>query len=305
MTTWPLAPRTTLDATHGAQGRAGAAVGDDTRRRLPLPVFAVLMLLAVALLLAGPMAWRASGGRWAVVETGSMGTAVPVGSLIVIKPRPVEALEVGDIVTYRPPNLHSMYTHRVVRIEASGALRVQGDANGTADPWPVTQDLLIGEVVRHWPGLGWLVRALPMLLLGVMVLRLATGLWVPLQWRSSGRVIGTCLIFATASVLLRPFVHPVLVAATIDTDQTTMRATVSSAGMFPTRVHGAPGQYVDLRSGEVGSVVVAPPGPGQPLVIDGTAHLTGWWLVGVGLACLLPLAWVLLVGLVQPRRGER
>ena len=112
------------------------------------------------------------------------------------------------------------------------------------------------------------------------------------------------MIFAAVSALLRPFVHPVLVAATTDTDGTTLRATVSSAGLLPTRVHGAPGQHVDLLAGQIGSVVVTPPGPGKPLIVGGTAHLTGWWLLGVGAVCLLPLLWVLIVGLTAGQDSE-
>lgn len=308
MTTWPSAhrPAPTATRTRGGRGRSllAAAGGGPVEGSAPSPLLVVLLVVGLAVLFAVPTAWRASGGRWAVVETGSMGTAVPVGSLILTRPRPVETLGVGDIVTYRPPNLRSMYTHRVVGVEPGGAVRVQGDENGAVDPWPVTQELLVGKVVWHGQGLGWLARTLPMVLLGSMVLRLATGLWVPLRWRSSARVIGTCLLFAAVTALLRPFVHPVLVAATTDSDGTTLRATVSSAGMLPTRVHGAPGQHVDLLSGQVGSVVVAPPGPGHPLVVDGTAHLTGWWLVAVGAVCLLPMLWVLVVGLAEPAPAD-
>ncbi|MGI3779710.1 MAG: signal peptidase I [Janthinobacterium lividum] len=257
----------------------------------------VALLLAVLLGLAGAGAWRATGGRWAVVETASMGTAVPVGSLIVTRPVPLSLIEVGDIVTYRPPNLRSMYTHRVVAVQDDGRLRVQGDANATPDPWPVSQNMLVGQVVGHWRGLGWLLRALPTVLLGFVVLLGVTHLYVALRWRSSVRVVGTCLVLGAATLLLRPFVHPVLVATTIDTDGTTIRATVASTGMLPTRVTGAPGQHVDLLSGQIGSVVVQPSGAGDPMMINGTAHLTGWWLVVMGLVCALPLLWVLIVGL--------
>ncbi len=303
MTTWPMARWSTPPTREGGRGRL-AGVGEPEGRGLPLPVL-VALLLSLVVGLGGAGAWRATGGRWAVVETPSMGTAVPVGSLIVTRPVPLGRLGVGDIVTYRPPNLRSTYTHRVVAVRDDGRLQVQGDANGTPDPFPVSQDMLVGQVVGHWRGLGWLLRALPTVILGLVVLLGITHLYVPLRWRSSVRVVGTCLVLGVASLLLRPFVHPVLVATTTDTDNTTMRATVASTGMLPTRVTGAPGQHVDLLSGQVGSVVVqAPTTGGGPMMINGTAHLTGWWLVGVGLACALPLLWVLVVGLAPAPRPQ-
>ena len=295
MTAWPFEHRSAPTRVRAG----GLAHG------LPVPVLVVL-LLAVLAGLSSAAAWQATGGRWAVVETPSMGTAVPVGSLILTRPRPLDRLDVGDIVTYRPPNLHSWYTHRVVAVDADGSLKVQGDANGTPDPFPVTQDELVGQVVQHWPGLGWAVRALPTVLLGVVVLLGATHLYVNARWRSSVRVVGICLVFAIASLLLRPFVHPVLVATTTDTDGTTMRATVASTGILPTRVSGAPGQHVDLHSGEIGSVALGPTAtPGGPAMVNGTAHLTGWWIVGVGGVSLLPMLWVLTVGLTPATRTDR
>ena len=67
---------------------------------------ALLALVVLGLLGAG--AWRVTGGRWAVIETPSMGRAIPVGSLVLTRPRPLTNIEVGDVVTYRPPNVSSL-----------------------------------------------------------------------------------------------------------------------------------------------------------------------------------------------------
>ncbi len=270
-------------------GRASTGV-------LPTPVL-VGVLCAVLLGLCGAGAWRATGGRWAVIETPSMGQAVPVGSLVLTRPRPVAQITVGDIITYRPPHLDSLYTHRVVAVNADGSLQVQGDLNGTPDPYPVTQHELIGQVIRHWRGLGWLLRGLPTMLLALVVLAAGTRCLVPARWRSSARVLGSCIVFAITSLLLRPFVHPVLVATTTDPDDHTLHATVVSTGLLPTRISGAPGQHVDLLSGQAGTVPVLAPTAGHPLMITGAVHLTGWWIILVAATCLLPLLWVLTVGL--------
>ncbi|GAA1843711.1 S26 family signal peptidase [Microlunatus capsulatus] len=256
----------------------------------------VAALLACLLLVVSGAAWRVSGGRWAVIETPSMGTAAPVGTLILTRPAPLALLEVGDVVTYRPPNLPgSLVTHRVVAVLADGNLQVQGDVNGAVDPFPVTQDSLVGEVVGHYRGLGWLVRALPTLLLGVVVLVVGSGWYVPLRWRSSVRVLGSCVLVAVTSLIIRPFVHPVLVAVVTTPDGP--RATVASGGLLPTRITGTAGDYVDLHAGEVGSVLVASDRPGGALLVSGSPELHGWWLVGMVVVCLLPLLWTLAVGL--------
>ncbi len=277
------------------------SAGPDATRAGGLPTAVLLALFAIVVLgLAGAGAWRATGGRWAVIETPSMGQAIPVGSLILTRPRPLDRLRVGDVVTYRPPNVQSLYTHRVVKIEPNGSVQVQGDSNGTPDPFPVTQAMLIGKVLGHWRGLGWLLRALPTVLLALTVLAGVTHLYVSPRRRSSVRIVGTCLVLAMATLLLRPFVHPVLintVAGHPGPQGGTVRATVVSTGLFPTRITGAPGHHVDLLSGQIGSVPVTPGTAGGPMMINGAAHLTGWWLIGVSATCLLPLLWVLVVGL--------
>ncbi len=262
-----------------------------------------LVLVLLAVVVVGMVAvagwWRLSGGRWMVVETPSMGRAVPVGSLILTRPQSLSQIEVGDIVTYRPPQLPSLYTHRVTAVHPDGSLRVQGDLNGTPDPYPVTQAELVGEVVGHWRGLGWLLRGLPTMLLGLVVLAGITALWVPLRWRSSARILGSCLLVAITTMLLRPFVHPVVVN-TISDSSGTVRATVVSTGLFPTRITGAAGHHVDLVSGQAGTVQVDVSAAGRPIMIDGSPHLTGWWLVGVIIVCLLPLLWTLTIGIATP-----
>ena len=114
------------------------------------------------------------------------------------------------------------------------------------------------------------------------------------------------MVLAVSALLLRPFVHPVLVTTTTTPGAgvEALRATVVSTGLFPTRVTGAPGHHVDLLSGQVGSVPVVPGRAGGPVMIDGAAHLTGWWLVAVVLTSLLPMLWVLVVGLAPAAPAE-
>jgi signal peptidase I len=256
----------------------------------------VSALLACLVLVLGGAGWRLTGGSWAVIETPSMGRAAPVGTLILTRPAALERIQVGDVLTYRPRNARqSLYTHRVVAKPTSQTAQVQGDINGTPDPFPVAQEDLVGKVVARWVGVGWLVRALPTVLLAVVVLMVATGRYVPLRWRSSARILGTCLTFAATSLLLRPFVHPILIAVT--DDGSGPLASVVSGGLLPIRVTGADGNHIDLSAGETGVVRVAAQQAGGALMVNGSPNLHGWWLVATIAVSLLPMLWCALVGI--------
>lgn len=276
------------------EGRAGTAAA----------VLALLALLACLLLGGLGVAWRVSGGSWAVITSPSMGIAAPVGTLILTRSVQIETLRVGDVVTYRPRNEQDKrYTHRVVATYPDDTVQVRGDINGAADPLPVAQGDLVGRVDATWPGVGWLVRALPTLMLANVVLFAATGLYVPARWRSSARVVGVCLVFALSVLLLRPFVHPILIAVT-DHDSSSV-ASVVSGGLFPTTVTGAPGHTITLTNGQTGTVPVAATTAGGPVTINGSPNLHGWWRVGTIVFCLLPMAWCTLIGLAPQTSRQR
>jgi signal peptidase I len=266
-------------------------------------VAAVSALLACLVVVLGAAGWRLTGGSWAVIETPSMGRAAPVGTLILTRPAALEQVQVGDVLTYRPRNARqSLYTHRVVAKPTVRTAQVQGDINGTPDPFPVGQEDLVGKVVARWIGVGWLVRALPTLLVAVVVLVVATGRYVPLRWRSSSRILGACLIVAAVSLLLRPFVHPILIAVT--DDGSGPQASVVSGGLLPIRITGADGGHVDLSAGETGVVRVAARQAGGALMVNGHPNLHGWWLVTSIAVSLLPTLWCAVVGLVTTEEDQ-
>ncbi|MEJ2869474.1 hypothetical protein WCD74_16980 [Actinomycetospora sp. OC33-EN08] len=140
---------------------------------------AVLAALVVLAGLVGVGSWYATGGRWQVVATPSMGTAAPVGTLVLT--RPARSVEVGDVVTYRPPvaNHPLTVTHRVVSLAPDGSFRTRGDINGAEDPWTVGPADLVGEAAVVAPGLGWLLKALPLLASGSLLLWWVTGCGCP------------------------------------------------------------------------------------------------------------------------------
>lgn len=278
-------------------------VGPQTGHRA-VTAAAVSALLACLVLVVVGAGWRLTGGSWAVIATPSMGRAAPVGTLILTRAAQLQELHVGDVVSYRPPNARqSIYTHRVVAKLDDGTLRVQGDINGAPDPFPVGQTDLVGKVVARWHGIGWLVRALPTLLLSLVLLVVATGRYVPARWRSSARVLGTCLLFALTSLLLRPFVHPILMAVTETAEG--QQASVVSGGVLPIRVLGSDGGHVDLLPGETGVVRVAAEQAGGALMVNGTPNLHGWWWVAWFAVSLLPMFWCLVFGIARGEEEER
>lgn len=265
---------------------------------------ALSVVVIVGLLLVGGLLWRVQGGSWAIIETPSMGRAAPVGTLILTRPEPIDSIRVGEIVSYHPRNApQELLTHRVVRRLVDGTLEVRGDINGSVDPFPVREMDLAGSVVSRWVGVGWLVRALPYMTISTIVVLLFTRAYVRPRWRSSVRILAICLTFSLAGLILRPYVHPLLIAV-VDDAGLTGRASIVSAGLLPTRVTGAPAHFVDLLSGQTGVVVVNSTAPGAPFWVNGSPHLEGWWLLLVSCVCALPLVWCLSIGLTPEEEPE-
>ncbi|MCO8127000.1 signal peptidase I [Acidimicrobiia bacterium EGI L10123] len=86
------------------------------------------------------------------VESGSMGDAAPIGSLVVV--RPAESAVVGDVVTYEKER-GVLLTHRVIEVTPTGEYRTQGDANDGPDPWTVEPGSIRGVVESVHPGWGY------------------------------------------------------------------------------------------------------------------------------------------------------
>ncbi|MFY9385524.1 MAG: signal peptidase I [Dethiobacteria bacterium] len=126
-----------------------------------------ILLIAAAFLLAffllrgkltgaGP---SIAGYKLFTVMSGSMEPAVKVGSVVVVQPLPPEAVQPGDIITYRSETGRNFITHRVARINSEGALLfyTMGDANEALDPLPAQARQLVGKVALSVPYLGYLL----------------------------------------------------------------------------------------------------------------------------------------------------
>ncbi|GAA1341186.1 S26 family signal peptidase [Arthrobacter roseus] len=258
-----------------------------------LPIF---LALVVGLLVLVAALGYLGGMRWFIISTPSMGEAAPVGTLIVTAPVDLADLEVGDIVTFRPPPAPSqVYTHRVEAAAEGGGLHTRGDINGAADPWILHENDIVGEAQSVLPGVGWLIRALPMVLVGSCLLWFLTRLVSDAGQRTAWRILGLSLVVSIPAVVLRPFVG--LDVLTTRAQEGGVEVTAVSTGMLPISVEANGGTSTQLVSGEVGTVLV------PSLTESGEYHLAssldlgpaGWAVLAV--VCVVPLLWCLVVGL--------
>ncbi|MEL9908098.1 MAG: signal peptidase I [Desulfurococcus sp.] len=115
------------------------------------PTYPSLILLAVALLFVVSFL---QGYRLLVISSGSMTPSLGIGDIIVIEPRSIQSISVGDIVAFS--NGVNIIVHRVVN-EASdgGCLVTRGDANDDNDPLWACSNTILGRVVFRVPYIGY------------------------------------------------------------------------------------------------------------------------------------------------------
>jgi len=272
------------------------------RRVVVVLHWALLALLLTAVAAAG--AWRVGGGRWERVETASMGTVAPVNTLLWVEPTHFDSLRVGDFITFHPPGHPELtYSHRVAAIDTDGTIQTQGQITNR-DPWRITSGDLVGKVVMRWKGVGWLVVAAPVLLVGGLLL------WA-LVWSIRGRtwklpvaIVGGALLLSVAIVVYRPLIRADQLGFGVVPGGA--RATYVSTGLAPVRLQAYRGAYVDLGDGEVGSVKITQKDSDGRYGIVMRPHLPFWWWLAIVAVCFLPALWTLVIGQVeQPAPGRR
>ncbi|WP_108248915.1 S26 family signal peptidase [Planctomonas deserti] len=283
-------------------GTAPRRADDLSARRTGLSsAAAAALVILVAGVAVAAAVFFSGGGRWFVVSTASMGEAAPVGTLVLTQPV-AGGLSVGEIITFRPPTApEQVYTHRIDAMDAGGLLSTRGDANGTADPWELSESDVIGRAVAVLPGVGHAIRALPLLAIGLAGLWALTARFVRPDDRSAARVLGASFVVSVTVFLLKPLVGVAILATAVENGSA--RATVVSTGLLPIRATVTGGSSVDLTSGMVGTLSAPVTGATDRYDVTTALHLPpAGWLV-MGLVCALPLLWCLIVGL-PARTGE-
>ncbi|MBC8091842.1 MAG: signal peptidase I, partial [Pseudonocardia sp.] len=107
-------------------------------RRVRSALLLLVVLLALLLALAVAVVPAAVGGSTLTVLSGSMEPTLPVGSVVVVRPRPPAEIGTGDVITFlaRDPGSDAtrVVTHRVVEVLPGPEFRTRGDANPDPDP---------------------------------------------------------------------------------------------------------------------------------------------------------------------------
>ena len=114
-------------------------------------------LAAVALAILIPMLL---GYREMAVLSGSMEPAIPVGSIVCVKPTEASQLQAGDVCTYLLPDGNTYVTHRVLSVDSEArTLVTQGDANDAPDG-EIAFSQVFGRAAFHLPLLGYLTTGI-------------------------------------------------------------------------------------------------------------------------------------------------
>lgn len=139
----------------------------------------LLAVMAVALPFSVP---KLFGYQIYNVLTQSMEPAMPVGSAIYVKRCDPQALEQGEIITFRLSEATGLVeTHRVVENDTQAKqLITKGDANALPDVNPVSYERVVGKLVVCIPALGTVSEMLhsgPGVTACVAIFALAIILW--------------------------------------------------------------------------------------------------------------------------------
>jgi len=118
-------------------------------------IFAAGSALAAAVVVP-----RVAGATPYTILTGSMRPSLPPGTLVVVKPKPVDELQVGDVVTYQLKSGEAtVVTHRITQIgtnlKGEVSFTTKGDANNVVDANPVRPEQIRGELLYAVPKLGY------------------------------------------------------------------------------------------------------------------------------------------------------
>lgn len=161
------------------------------RRRRWLRITGSILLTALAaVLVLGAVVVNVQHWKLEPVLSGSMRPDIQPGDLAIIRPVPVDDIEVGDVIAYLPPGHSIPVLHRIVSLDEEGFV-TQGDANNTTDPWGRVkpQGTSVQRLMTVIPKLGFVlnVRSLLLKILGVIFLvAVAVWLWAMIHDRKKG-----------------------------------------------------------------------------------------------------------------------
>lgn len=213
----------------------------------------IIACAVILVILAGVTLSFLSGVRMFIIQTPSMGTYSPVGSLVVSTPTTLGEVNKGEMMLFHPPGSKDTFFHRVVEVNPRG-FKTKGDINGTVDPWTVPNSSIIGKELFHVHNLGFLFRVLPFIMIGGFALQIITRHFGARYYRFPIRVLGWTALVAVGAYFSRPFFNAQLISQNVTNHHgTTAFVATGIFGMQGTAVkgttgHGEPGQVITVFS---------------------------------------------------------
>jgi hypothetical protein len=172
---------------------------------------------------------------------------VCVGSLVLDRPVPANFhAHVGEVVSFVPVGVASVYTHRIVQVLPNGSFKTKGDAANIIDPWTVSRTDVRGVTVGTIWGLGWLSEALPFMALGMVVIMLVRRL-IPVSVRREWDRLFAVLTVLVPVWLLKPLIRGILVSST-PIGHGVDKVAIVNTGLLPSQFRITQGQFRDFVS---------------------------------------------------------
>ena len=243
-----------------------------------MPRQRIIIITILSLCLGGFVAvMMALGMRIFFVTTPSMATAAPVGSLVVTQQ--ASNYHPGDIITFRRHG--RTYTHRIQSITNQRIL-TKGDLNHAADPLPIEYSAIIGKAIFINPWLGWVWLMAPWVVIGWLIIHLATRRARP-TWRWYYRIIGMTLVLCAVSLWFHPWINFSVLSVLPSNKGALMH--IVNTGVFPIDAVGTV-----LYPGQDATITVSVQNSHGQYFFTPTIHYTVWVILCILLICLIPLA---------------
>jgi hypothetical protein len=138
----------------------------------------------------------------------------------------------------------------------------------------------------RWRGVGWLVAAAPVLLVGGLLALLVVRLGRP-AWRAAGLLVVVSFTLSAAIAWYRPLVNAEQLAFAPSAGGGA-DATYVGTGLLPIRLTAHDGPSVVMRAGQVGTVHVRTADATGRLRVTLAPEIPWWWWAVLVGACFVP-----------------